>query len=65
MATSNTTALNEYSIPNANKKEDVAAESITKEIITLGSVAVFYGGLATLGILAYKYDLRRAISRYF
>ena len=51
--------------PNTNKKEDVDVESITKEVITLGSVAVFYGGIATLGFLAYKYDLGRSISRYF
>jgi len=51
--------------PNTNKKEDVDAESISKEVITLGSVAVFYGGLATLGFLAYKYDLKGVISRAF
>ncbi|CAG5111057.1 Oidioi.mRNA.OKI2018_I69.chr2.g5393.t1.cds [Oikopleura dioica] len=49
--------------PNTNKKSDVDDESVTKEIITLGSVVVFYGGLAFLGYLSYKHDFKGSLTR--
>ena len=55
----------ETPFPNTNKKSDVDSEAITKEVITLGSVLVFYGGLFSLGYLAYKNDLKGLVTRYF
>ena len=49
--------------PNTNKKSDVDDESVAKEMITLGSVVVFYGGIAFLGFLSYKHDFKGSLTR--